>query len=407
MKHSKLALKLFTFLLLFVVFSVILPPTPFFVVAEQMRIERKTISSMSVFNENIKNQRLYLVALDHIEKNMDATSRIIEVKTLHDFDGNIYALFELSPFGYAIYHVLSGDFVEYSETANSPYFDKYGDLYYNGPKEYYSKEENYYNHTIVDDLQLTQVDILYKKQESRELSEKYCENILLDVKNYVDEGGEFLGVEKIGNTEYRINQHQARSNNAAISMNTFFGGLKTNYQLGYINTKACGYIAANMILGYCYFAYDSGLIKNSNFVDNVNKTMKGNGLTRLLISIDNKDPDTQLSGTTAYDIFQTVDKYLSDYISYQQLDWRISWRMGEVNARGAINDGFPVALFGNYKKPKSSERINHAMVAYEYEKYGALNAKIKYKVHFGWEDTEAIWITNPTVGTNFFMKIIE
>ena len=68
-------------------------------------------------------------------------------------------------------------------------------------------------------------------------------------------------------------------------MMDFFPKLTTARQIGYRDGNVCGYIASNLIIGYNYFAYDYGLIKDLSFVDRTNKTMNGPGLTNKLLEL--------------------------------------------------------------------------------------------------------------------------
>lgn len=194
---------------------------------------------------------------------------------------------------------------------------------------------------------------------------------------------------------------------ARISMTSFYPQLTTDTQIGYWevgNSGVCGYIAANLIIGYNYFAFDYGLISNSSYVNFSNKTMNGPGLTKRLIELDGKDPDgSSIGGTDALAIFNIMDEYFAEV--YNTEPWTYSWYLLGTNVKSTLDAGYPVAIFGNLNNPQGGSNINHAVVACDYANYGFLNMFRKYRVHFGWSGYASVWLESPVIGSDFYMRI--
>lgn len=69
-------------------------------------------------------------------------------KELDDGNGRLFILVENGEKGYYIFDQISGKCLEYSEDAPSPYLNKFENLYYFGPFNYYEKEDETFTHTI-------------------------------------------------------------------------------------------------------------------------------------------------------------------------------------------------------------------------------------------------------------------
>ncbi len=192
-------------------------------------------------------------------------------------------------------------------------------------------------------------------------------------------------------------------------MTSFYPNLTTDTEIGYWEVNGygcCGYIAANLVIGYDYFAFDYGLISDSSYVDFTNKSMDGPGLTQRLIELDGEDPyGSSIGGTDALTIFNLMDDYFDEV--YNTEPWTYSWYLTSTNIKPTLDDGYPVAVFGSLENPQSSGNINHAVVAYDYDNYGFLNMFRKYRVHFGWANYASVWLESPIIGSNFYMKITD
>ena len=65
--------------------------------------EQTTVANMTAYSSFAENQRLYAMTEDHIDVNMGSNLTIDSIKSLQDFDGNQYTLFELDPIGYHVF----------------------------------------------------------------------------------------------------------------------------------------------------------------------------------------------------------------------------------------------------------------------------------------------------------------
>lgn len=365
----------------------------------------RVVKEMNAFNDNAKNQRLYNLTLNHIAVNMDASASISSTKQLIDFDDNAYTLFELSPIGYAIYHIASGKYVEYAEDSYSPYLGYNSNLYYGGGMQYYCLQNNEFKHTLKSDLSIPTSSITEMAIDSREMSNAFCNNVSSENLSYINDGTNSGDIAAIRGIVAQKDSLLTRTTTARIGMTTFFPALSTSTQMGYRGGGVCGYIATNLILGYNYFAFDYGLISNGSFVDFNNKTMNGPGLTNRLLELAGEDPSgTNFSGTYSYDMFVVIGAYLNEVFNTEP--WTYSWYFLNTNVKSTLDDGYPVVIFGSLKQPNgASGNINHAVVAYDYANYGFLNASRKYRVHYGWSGYASVWLESPTIGSNCFMKI--
>lgn len=352
--------------------------------------ENKIISEINSYDTLAQNRNLYTLVNKHIDVNMGDLS-IAAVKDLQDFDGNGFTLFELAPTGYIIYHNDSGEFVEYAAGSPSPYTGMSGDLYYGGMTEYYCKQGDTLTHTLDSSLSFNASEISSIAVYSGEIAERLNADIKQDYLDFINGKTSSCEVEVIRSEPAATRA----SNSARISMTDFFPRLINENQFGYVNTGACGYIATNLILAYNYFSYDYGLV-NPEYVDFGNKCLKGNLLTKYLITLDGHDPNQYLEGTTATTIFNMFDSYMNQVNNYYAWTW--SWRLFDIDAKVTIDSGFPVVLFGSLIMPDGSGRGNHAVVAYDYsDKY--------YRAHFGWSNQADIWLKGALIGTDFFMKL--
>lgn len=401
-QYKKLTVIVLCFILLLSLSALFCLPIASTAFADTQEISNSAMAQMTAYEDISKNQRLYNVALNHISKNMKAGSSVSSVKQLVDFDGNRYTLFELTPIGYMIYHIDSGKFVEYAEESYSPYLGFSSNLYYGGAMQYYHLQNAELKHTLKSELSIPSASISQMAEDSRSLANSFIQNKATNILTYVNNGGAFSGTERvIGVVESRAQTRVA----ARISMTNFFPKLNTDLKMGYRDGGVCGYIATNLVLGYNYFAFDYGLISNSTYVDFANNTMNGPKLTNRLLELAGEDPNgSSFSGTYSHDMFVVVGKYLDEVNNY--LGWTYSWYFFGTNVNATLNAGYPVAIFGSLKQPNgSSGNINHAVVAYDYQKYGFLNLSTKYRVHYGWSGYSSVWLESPTIGSNFYMRV--
>lgn len=359
--------------------------------------ERELLSEITTYDNAEKNERLIKLTNAHIDKIMDDGLQIERIKTLKDFDSGIYTLFELAPTGYIIYHSNSGQFVEYTSISPSPYKGFDGELYYGGMMQYYYRDGEVLQHTLKSDTIIMYEDRLDYAESCREIDVALCAEAELDNLSYIEGESSLATVSFTGKT---VVAGTNATRTPSITMSDFFGKLKTSSDIGYRGGGVCGYIATNLMIGYNYFAYDRGLINDTSFVNETNKTMNGAGLTNYLLEIAGEDPkESSFSGTAANDAYGYMKEYFKKV--YNRCSWSYGWRLFKINAYDSIEAGHPVTLYGNFKNAQDeSKKINHAVVAYGYEDG-------HYIVHYGWPNYPRVSTAGGLIGTTFYMNISD
>ena len=359
--------------------------------------EDRVLSHLTTYETYAKNERLYKLTKAHIEAVMDTGLTIADVKTLSDFDVGNYTLFELDPIGYIIYHGDSGQFVEYASSSVSPYKDYDGELYYGGIMQYYYRNGNNLQHTLRDDVSIPYQRLRNYAKSSREISTALCDEMKLENLAYIE------GVRSLSPDFLKGETVVAGASSEImpqISMEDFFGNLITSHEIGYRNGGICGYIATNLMIGYNYFAYDRGLINDSSFVDENNKTMNGAGLTNYLLGMAGQDyNENSFPGTAANDAYGYMRNYFDTI--HPQRSWTHGWHLFKISAKDSIEAGHPVSLYGNFRDAANeSEKINHAVVAYGYEDG-------HFIVHFGHPGYPRVSTAGGLIGTTYYMNLSD
>lgn len=351
----------------------------------------------SINTSSTENQRLLTLTERYIDVNMGENLTIDNTKSLQDFDHNLYTLFELAPIGYIIYHNESGKYVEYSESSYSPYLNYIENLYYGGAMQYYVESGDTLVHTLKPDTLISKVDMDTLARYSEKMSQELTENPDVSNIEYINGSETECVIPGIRGTV-----KSSAPITAKISMSNFFPNLRTPSQIGYRNGGVCGYIAGAMILAYSYFAFDSGIITNSSYINAATRTLNGPGLTNRLLALNGQNPSsTSFDGTAGADLMRIVINYLNTVPN--TLRWTSSWRILAIDAMATLDKGYPVALFGSLPQLTSNNKVNHAVVAYDYQTYGFLNMGVKYRVHYGWSGYSSVWLDSPVVGTVMFL----
>lgn len=409
-KRIRLTFQIICIILLAVLFAALINLSQVAAFAESERSVNSVVKEMSVFDNFEKNKRLYNVAIDHVSTNMNPDAKISSVKQLSGFDGSRFALFEMSPIGYAVYHVDSGKFVEYSPYSPSPYYGYSSNLYYGGGMQFYRLDGDTLSHTLKTDLKLSSSAIKELAEEFSPQYKSYSKTKVTDIVSYVDKGGTRPSAHTIKSVSAQKEAPQTRAT-PRINTTWYFIRLYTENQMGYRPNGACGYIATNILLGYLYYAYDYGLVLPF-YVDVPNTCMNGPGLTNHLLTLAGQDPtidDDKYSypGTTAVDMYNVLSDYFTSVPN--TLYWTCSWSILDANLTSTLDSGYPVVIFGNLKdpQPNSSGNINHAVVAFNWARYGFLNLGKMYFVHYGWSEYSYVLLYDPLIGNNLRLTINE
>ncbi len=370
---------------------------------------------MSAYETVSKNERLYDLTLELISDNSAeyGDRKIEKVKSLKDFDGNDYTLFELAPTGYIIYSNHSGIFYEYSFSSISPYYGYEGDLYYGSMKAYYQKVGNEFVSTVFPDeiLQRDGVDGL--REECKIVNERNTETKAAYNLQYI-EGDISLDKIRALNAAACAKQSatvMASNPQPKISMENFFKPLDLKSEFGYRDGGVCGYIAANMVLAYNDIAYENGLVPDQ-YIDRTAMTLNGETLTNKLLEYGGQDPtltNYTYPGTDANSMGDIVRAFIKGE-SEISLPWNITTWWFAINANGAIDKNQPPILFGNYNPPSAKSAgmnggargaINHAVVA-----YGRTSSfwSTAYRVHYGWGSYSDVNLSYNAIGTTMILS---
>ena len=92
--------------------------------------------------ESDKSMGLKQTLCERVKDVVAATGETVEIeaiKELEDFSGNTYYIVEFANNGYLICHGETGELVEYSTSAPSPYTGEFRELYYLVPTYYFNE----------------------------------------------------------------------------------------------------------------------------------------------------------------------------------------------------------------------------------------------------------------------------
>lgn len=332
----------------------------------------KTVFNMRI--EEIEAQANDLLGLSG-EAKIDI--HIENISPLYDFAGNEYTLIECAPTGYMIYHNKSGNFVESSAVAVSPYNGCIGEKYYGGPNEYYERKQidgnDIYSFTKGDKiLSDTEVDRYSYTSDlvCRALTDEKKETVI----NYIE-------------NNKPMNTAIAKSNNygnfTCVNNYNFFIKLKDCGDTTIDGNGICGYIAAGMLLTYEQITNGGGVVPSHYYSGN---TSSGYSISD---TFPKKLYDIGKSlgygtNTTSVAIHYTVEKYLS----YREIEANHTSLYVPIGNNAVITSKIknnrPVIWFGNITSNSFDDRRNltHAVVIYGYDvkPIGGYN----YVAHFGW-----------------------
>lgn len=298
----------------------------------------------------------------------------ISTKYLTDLSGDKYILGECQPIGYFIYHINSGNLVEYSLTSYSPYLNLSGELIYLGPTQYYTVEDQRLVHTITDEK--VSSDLLNTMMSTKKLmSAALMENKVEENINYV-----------LQKSEKTINSlEKVQTGNKYIADYDCIRNLTTDEDMGYATQGdgLCGYVAASITLLY----YDN--TSNRDFIDDYTFLITSggykkfyNGSFTMYLRTTYGDKDA----TTAF----SIDNVIIDYCASRGISLQVySTLLPRTSTmKGHIDNNNPVILFGNLYSPKHNKNVNHAVTVYGY------TTNSKFIAHYGWEDYYNIYVSS-------------
>ena len=177
-----------------------------------------------------------------------------------------------------------------------------------------------------------------------------------------------------------------------VNYSAFFRNKLTKTQIGYWtigDEGCCGYIAANLLVGY-YDTFVRECMDNSFMSGTgVNRHFVGPGLTQRLYSCR---PSGAGSSTTSTVIRKTMNKYFKKYgYNLGSYDMITPFFSG-TTLKNLIDDNTPSILFGSLGPatsptfPDAGSGGNHAVVVYGYKSGGTGGALYSFLVHYGWQN---------------------
>lgn len=334
----------------------------------------------------VSTQKLLEIAQARMDELTTAGSLVVEnCKKISDFDGNYYFVFEYKPIGYAIFSPKSGAFLETAPESPSPYLNCESNLYYGGPQQYYTLENNTFSNTITNSV-LTKDDIDTLKDYSRDL-----DDMLMSSKN-------------TANINYINGKNTTYNSNRGVSGTYYvnnYARIKNLSSCGYVDGGYCGYIAAAMLLYYFDSTGHRDVIPGTNsnyYYTSNNKYVLTPKLTNELINIG-ADLGFKPS-TTSYAIHRVVKKYLANKSITGNIDHTSLFTplFTKFKISQIIDDSEPVIIFGSLYSPSHNKSIDHAVLAYGYkatisydeESYGTTT--YEFIVHFGYNAYSFVYL---------------
>lgn len=355
------------------------------------RVETQTENVCSVLEYKLDEVR---ASLESVDSRFDSSAgwSICSIKILEDFAEGYYILAECSPSGYFIYDPESGNVVESSLTAPSPYLNEDADLYYCGPNEYYvQNNSNEYTYTI------TQETISTEEMDGfAEYSGKLKEELALQPDNVA------LSIAS-GNVEENKNESSAdvtslASDGWALVKNySFFTNLAS---CGYCEVNAngnkvstggtgiCGYIAAGMLLTYDTVKNGKGYVSSTYYTKSGDAVSIKSTLPYMLYR-----KGVALgygTSTTSVEIHYALKSFFdSRNTSVSHVSYYAPIANNSIVANYLYDDR-PVIWFGviSSNTNNTDKNITHAVVVYGYKM--SILGQYSYIAHFGWEGANTV-----------------
>ncbi|MBD5080796.1 MAG: hypothetical protein HDT44_03410 [Ruminococcaceae bacterium] len=319
-----------------------------------------------------------------------ANIKVSSARVLYDFSKNKYTLVECKPTGYFILHNKSGQYIEYSTEAQSPYLNVSNALIYGGPTYYYTIK----NCKIVSTIDDTVINFTQNTAEYNEILQ-YCDDMDAAIMECANEKiASFLADDTLGldtfqtdilaDNDINVLSDEIISNQIIptlctkktdywVTSSDFFSKYRvTNF--GYYCPKGsngiCGYIAANLVLQYWEYRNKISF-KDDYTSENSRKDAK---LTIKLYEIGKSLGYSD--GTWGYEIAKTMNTFCKNNSLSQNASWTVGC-LGIVNE--IKNNKRPCILFGSLPYARGG----HAVVVYGYNTYEHKNF-YTFVCHYGW-----------------------
>lgn len=315
--------------------------------------------------------------------------QIKNYETLHDFNDNVYYLYNFKPCGYAIFEGQSMSFIEGSFTTNSIYNNYNEEKFYLGPQNYFIKKNQSYYH-------LTN-NCIYERSSLQPLSNEF--HLLITSKNSNNNKQAYFDLK---------DDYIQKNNTIYIKNYQYFKNL---YDFPNNVEGSCGFVALSMILGYLDTFYDDNILADHFTYQSNPKYSRGTVDELQYFLMDYGDyvsiPFTQIAkAATARNLYNTFFKYRVDYIpAASRKNSFVVYHEGPLIGNSIpldeikffINKGKPVILIMRsytYQETENGSDIKnswHDVIAYGY-------SNDKFITHFGWQiDGATEYILNSAI----------
>lgn len=294
-------------------------------------------------------------------------------------------LFEFVPEGYLIRHAETGQTVEFSTTAPSPYEGYTENLIYAGPMSYFTLTKEALIHTI------TQEEIPTGEAPLSSFSEASQEMHALLIQEAQQSSESDAAVEpqtaQMGMCGAVVAEPQTAASTVVYVPNNTMGlkisRMTTGEKMGHMSGGVCGYIAAGLLLyWFDECNQQDAVINDFAYFASDHSGFNGSNLTRLLRSYGKSSETYPSNPITIIDpdeqaLDEIFEKYGTEYnlkfdisIDYPDSGYGITEKLRNKNV--------PVLAFGRlYDYSAGSGYGDHVALAYGYdEEY--------VKAHYGW-----------------------
>lgn len=359
--------------------------------------ESELPSDVSLSKEtNYSLEKVIINNLNSLTTDIERHIKVEAIKKLTDFNGNKYYVVEFSNAGYMIFHGGSGEIIEYSFSAPSPYLGCYEELYYCGPQNYFelSNSKKVFRHTISNSSLLSDS----KEVQSLAALSEETNSILMNQQKSKDPSyviDETIPTNIIKDGEISLAASNSTSN-FYISGGNKLANMTTSSQIGYVGGGLCGYIGAGLLL--YWFDEAAGcenVINDFAFLNRTHSGFRGNQFTKYLRRFGSSDASDAvgLGGVTS--IKDVIDGYFELHYIDASVQPTLNLTNSEIEEL-LINNNSPVLVFGRIsadpKSESSNEYVNHGVLAYGY----TLNGDII--VHYGWANYSEVYLRSQLFG---------
>lgn len=193
---------------------------------QDITVTQETVNTLDMLKENIMTMC----------SDTDITLTVQAVKETYDFDGNLYYTVEFLNGGYMICHASSGERIEYSISAPSPYSGCTGQLYYCGPMNYFTAVGETCTHTITNNsFSMTDTEHMNTLADASEQLSNVCSGMPSAKKTARSAISDITVLE---GASFDI---KASSGGYYVPGSNKIKGLKDKNAIGYMNDGVCGY----------------------------------------------------------------------------------------------------------------------------------------------------------------------